>query len=106
MSMEKLLVVLIVMVSAVQSFSQDKMLFREPVLLPDIINSSSEEIQPVFDKDSSHLYFVRAFHPENTDKGETGDQDVWVAEHDAQGNWISVKPMEHFNNEENNGVLA
>jgi OOP family OmpA-OmpF porin len=106
MSKKKLLTTIVVLIAALQGFAQDNMLFREPIPLPDIINSSAEEIQPIFDKDSSHLYFVRSFHPENTDKGETGDQDIWVAEHDAEGNWISVHAMDYFNNEENNGVFG
>ena len=47
------------------TFSQGELLFRDAFPLPDIINSSAEEIQPVFDKDSSHLYFVRANHEGN-----------------------------------------
>lgn len=106
MSKEKLLVLGIIIMTSWYGYAQSNMLFRDPMPLPDIINSSAEEIQPVFDKDSSHLYFVRAFHPENTDKGEYGDQDIWVAERDASGNWTKVYPMDYFNNDENNGVFG
>ncbi len=91
----------------VNSFSQDEILFQDPFPLPDMINSDAEEIQPVFDRDSSHLYFVRAFHPENKgyEKMES-DQDIWVAEHDEDGQWVSVKNLGELNNEENNGVFG
>ncbi len=100
------MIAVVAVLTTVNLRAQDVMLFRDPVPLPDIINSSAEEIQPVFDKDSSHLYFVRAFHPENTDEGKYGDQDIWVAEHNELGEWISVEPMKYFNNEENNGIFG
>ncbi len=88
-------------------YSQDKILFRDAYPLPDIINSSAEEIQPVFDPDSSHLYFVRAFHEENLGyKENDADQDIWVATKDANGQWSSVKNVKTLNNKENNGVFG
>ena len=34
------------------------------------------------------------------------DQDIWVAEHDKEGNWFNVKNLGTLNNAENNGVFG
>jgi len=80
--------------------------FETPELLPEIINSEAEELQPVFNRELHRLYFVREGHPDNVDKGEREDQDIWVAYLDSSGNWISVEACENLNNKENNGIFG
>ncbi len=51
------------------------------------INSSSDELAPVFSMDGKTLYFCREGHPENTGvKNLPDDQDIWVS-HLRKNGW-------------------
>ncbi len=83
---------------------RDSLLFSDPVAMSLAINSQYEESMPVFSKDSSKLYFVRTFHPDNAG-GEDGDQDIWVSTR-VDGQWTTAINVEDLNNEENNGAFG
>lgn len=97
---------LLFMITTNFAVSQDLILFHDPEPLPDIINSDADEVQPVFSKDSSQLYFVRAFHEDNAGGKESGDQDIWVAYQNEDGEWESVENVSKLNNKEHNGVFG
>lgn len=83
----------------------DSLIFSPPVALSLSINSEFEESIPVFSRDSSKLYFIRTYHPENVG-GAEGDQDIWVSQLDSEGNWSPAKNLSSLNNKENNGVFG
>lgn len=82
----------------------NSLLFSDPVTMSLAINSQYEESMPVLAKDSSKLYFVRTFHPDNAG-GEDGDQDIWVSTR-IDGQWTTAINVEDLNNEENNGAFG
>lgn len=62
----------------------DGTFFTEPVRLSETINSDAEEVMPVYT--GNEMYFVRAFHEENTGGKMTG-HDIWVGYKDNRGDW-------------------
>jgi hypothetical protein len=77
----------------------------EPKRLPGSVNTATfEEIMPVFSKDSSLLYFVRAFDPSSV-AGES-DQDIWFSKRAADGSYSSCQPLSDLNNKYNNGIVG
>jgi hypothetical protein len=77
----------------------------EPKKLPGTVNTASfEEIMPVFSKDSSLLYFVRAFDPASV-SGES-DQDIWFSKRAADGSYSACQPLSELNNKFNNGIVG
>lgn len=76
-----------------------------PKKLPGTVNTAPfEEIMPIFSKDSSVLYFVRAFDPSSV-AGES-DQDVWFSKRAADGSYSACQPMTDLNNKYNNGIVG
>jgi outer membrane protein OmpA-like peptidoglycan-associated protein len=75
-----------------------------PKKLEGTINSEFDEISPVFSSDSSYLYFIRSFSPENT--GGINDQDIWYSEKDNKGIYSKSSPLTSLNNKLNNGVFG
>jgi hypothetical protein len=77
----------------------------EPMRLQGTVNTPSyEEIMPVFSKDSSILYFVRAFDPASV-AGES-DQDIWFSKRTADGSYSACQPLTALNNKFNNGIVG
>jgi hypothetical protein len=77
----------------------------EPMRLQGTVNTASyEEIMPVFSKDSSILYFVRAFDPASV-AGES-DQDIWFSKRAADGGYSACQPLTALNNKFNNGIVG
>ncbi len=77
----------------------------EPKKLPGTVNTPLfEEIMPVFSKDSSLLYFVRAFDPSSV-AGES-DQDIWFSKRAADGSYSVCQPLSELNNKFNNGIVG
>jgi outer membrane protein OmpA-like peptidoglycan-associated protein len=64
--------------------NKNEAFFTEPVRLSDVINSDAEEVMPVYTE--NEMYFVRAFHEENTGGKNTG-HDIWVGYQDNRGEW-------------------
>lgn len=68
------------------------------------INSAYDEIAPMLSPDGRRLYFVRAFHPENTGGEQTG-QDIWFAEKQSDGKWSPAQRLSTpLNNRYDNAV--
>jgi hypothetical protein len=76
----------------------------DPEKLSGTVNTEAEENMPVFSKDSSTLYFVRSFDPNN--KGGEFDQDIWSTQRDTTGAYIDSKRVKELNNKFNNAVLG
>ncbi len=76
----------------------------EPMLVGGNINTDAEESIPVFSPDSSKLYFVRTYDGSNT--GGSDDQDIWVSERDANGDYGNCKRLKSLNNKYHNAVLG
>lgn len=78
--------------------------FTEPVKISDVINSEAEEVLPVYT--GREMFFVRAFHEENTGGKNTG-HDIWVAYQDERGEWRrSNNYFLRLNNEGSNAVVG
>lgn len=76
----------------------------DPVRLEGSVNSDAEENMPVFSQDSSILYFVRTFHPDNT--GGEADQDIWFSTRDEESVYTESKRVSGINNKFNNAVVG
>lgn len=80
--------------------------FTTPVLLPDFINESSEEMIPLVSPDGRYLYFARAYSEKNKG-GEYAGNDIWVSE--ISNDTIYGQPKNnfpHLNNKDNNVVIG
>ncbi len=84
---------------------RDSLLFSDPIALSLAINSQYEESMPVFSIDSSQLYFVRTYHPDNIG-GKNGDQDIWMSQRLSDFEWSTAVNIEDLNNKENNGAFG
>lgn len=80
--------------------------FETPKALPEEINTETDELQPVFSKDSSKLYFVRAGHEDNMGKVKNFDQDIWTATQNEYGSWNEAENLKILNNKNNNSVFG
>jgi len=71
------------------------------------VNSDAEEAKPVFSEDGNKMYFVRAYHKENTgyDKVKS-NEDIWEAELDNEGNWTKITNEKSINDEKNNSIIG
>lgn len=79
--------------------------FTEPAALPGTVNAlESEESMPVFSKDSSILYFVRTFDPNNT--GGENDQDIWQSSRQSDGSYTGLTRVKNLNNKFNNASVG
>ncbi len=76
-----------------------------PAPLKGTVNTvEAEESIPVFSKDSSILYFVRTFDPQN--KGGEIDQDIWYSVRNDEGFYTDCKRLKSLNNKLNNAILG
>lgn len=96
---------LIAAFACITSFSQAQFSVTTPVQLAGTVNTvDAEESIPVFSKDSSILYFVRTFEPQN--KGGEYDQDIWFSERDQNGKYTDCERLKSLNNKFNNAILG
>ena len=77
--------------------------FTDPVKFSVVINSEAEETTPIFNKDSSILYFTRVFDVNN--KGGINDQDIWFSKK-INGEFKNSENLKKLNNKLNNSVLG
>jgi hypothetical protein len=85
-------------------YSQD-IVIDEPKELNDSINSNAEDIYPLLSPDGETLYFVRAFHAQNTG-GEMAGQDIWFSKKSETGDWQTARNLTELNTEDNNVVVG
>lgn len=78
--------------------------YSDPVRLGGTVNTEAEESIPVFSKDSSMLYFVRTFDPNN--KGGETDQDIWYSQKNETGEYTDCSRLKNLNNKFNNAVVG
>lgn len=79
--------------------------YTDPAALPGTVNSvEAEESMPVFSSDSSTLYFVRTFDPQN--EGGVNDQDIWQSTRQDDGSYGDLKRVKNLNNKFNNGIVG
>lgn len=92
--------------ACITSFSQAQFTnVLKPVKLDGTVNTiDAEESIPVFSKDSSILYFVRTFDPNN--KGGEYDQDIWFSTRDQDGKYTDCERLKSLNNKFNNAILG
>lgn len=70
------------------------------------VNSTSDELMPVFSYDGKTMYFVRGFHPLN-DGGTKGGQDIWFSALQDDSTWGTPTRFEKpLNNEQDNSVCG
>ena len=77
---------------------------EEPRKLGGAVNTSSEEIFPVFLKSDGSLYFTRTFD-ENSTYGPT-DQNIWKSEKEGDFTYKLGKNMDVINNKFNNCIIG
>ena len=76
-----------------------------PVQIGGTVNTfDAEESIPVFSRDSSTLYFVRTFDPNN--KGGEYDQDIWYSTRNGDGSYTDCKRLKSLNNKYNNAIVG
>lgn len=100
---------LILSLYAFQGFSQDvtRIDVIEPKRMAPEINSYAEEVKPLLSQDGNTLFFVRSLHEENVGGEENYDQDIWISEKDAFGDWTEASnKYKSLNNDFNNAVVG
>lgn len=91
--------------ACISAFSYAQFNVTTPVKLGGTVNTiEAEESIPVFSKDSSILYFVRTFDPNN--KGGEFDQDIWFSTRDKDGKYTDCERLKSLNNKFNNAILG
>lgn len=83
---------------------QSELIWQTPVKLPGNINSEGEEVLLIFSRDSSTLFFVRQFHPDNI--GGNDDQDIWFTKRKEDGTFDEAKNLKSLNNKDFNAVVG
>lgn len=68
-----------------------------PENLGDKINTPSQEYLPAFTADGENLIFTR---------NERRNEDFYISEKDATGNWQEAKPFPNINTEDNEGAIT
>lgn len=70
------------------------------------VNSSSDELMPVFSPDGQTMFFVRGGHNLN-DGGAEGGQDIWFSKFQPDSTWGAPSRFEQpLNNEQDNSVCG
>lgn len=77
---------------------------KNPEKLGGTVNTEAEESMPIFDKESSTLFFVR-FFDENSIGGKN-DQDVWQSEKAEDFSYTKAKSVKELNNKYNNSIVG
>lgn len=102
-------VVVGILLCGLVGFSQDvtRIDVMPPKRLPPEINSYAEEVKPLISREGNTLYFVRALHELNGGGQESYDQDIWISEKDAFGDWTEASnKFRTLNNDFNNAVVG
>ena len=77
-----------------------------PYGIDEKINSSYNELNPVFSLDENTLYFSRVDHPENH-YGDYRSQDIWYSEKQEDGSWSEPQRLKAvFNNNRYNALYS
>lgn len=102
--MKKLLFPIFLLICSI-GISQDP----EPIVLVEKlenVNSTSDELMPIFSHDGKTMYYVRGFHPDNAG-GVKGGQDIWFAELQEDSTWGEPKRFDKpLNNDQDNSVCG
>jgi outer membrane protein OmpA-like peptidoglycan-associated protein len=100
--MKKLLLPIMILVLSA-SFGQE---MKTVVTKLTKVNSTSDELMPVFSYDGKTMYYVRGSHPEN-DGGTHGGQDIWYSELQEDSSWGAPERFEQpLNNVQDNSVCG
>ena len=75
-----------------------------PEKLGGTVNTEVEESMPIFDKESSTLFFVRSLDPES--KGGKNDQDVWKSTKEQDFSYSKAEAVKELNNKYNNAIIG
>jgi outer membrane protein OmpA-like peptidoglycan-associated protein len=77
---------------------------KTPEKLGGTVNTEAEESMPIFDKESSTLFFVRS-SDENSIGGKN-DQDVWKSEKEEDFSYSKGASVKELNNKYNNAIVG
>jgi outer membrane protein OmpA-like peptidoglycan-associated protein/uncharacterized protein YneR len=77
---------------------------KTPEKLGGTVNTEAEESMPIFDKESSTLFFVRS-SDENSIGGKN-DQDVWKSEKEEDFSYSKGASVKELNNKYNNSIVG
>jgi OOP family OmpA-OmpF porin len=77
---------------------------KTPEKLGGTVNTKAEESMPIFDRESSTLFFVR-FFDENSIGGKN-DQDVWQSEKEEDFSYSKAASVKELNNKYNNSIVG
>jgi OmpA-OmpF porin, OOP family len=91
------------LIVSLQTYSQGYVT-SVPLKLKEPINTSYNELSPVFYVDSTTVYFTRNSE-QNQYKGFL-NQDIWVSRQEKVGVWSEATPVKELNNQLNNSVLG
>lgn len=75
-----------------------------PQKLGGSVNTEVEESMPVFDKESSTLFFVRSFDAKSI--GGKNDQDIWSSQKEVDFSYSNANPIKELNNKFNNAIVG
>lgn len=80
--------------------------YAQPKKLGTSVNSDAEEVMPLLTNDGKTLYYVRAFHPDNSG-GENTGHDIWTSNLNvSDSSWSAATNLAQLNNEFSNGVAG
>lgn len=86
---------------------QDLPDFKSAIKLNDFINSSSEELRPVFNAEGTEMYYTRAYHPANVGFMKIKqNKDIWKSVKNAKGEWGTSVNLEDLNDETDNSIVS
>jgi len=77
---------------------------KTPEKLGGTVNTEVEESMPIFDKESSTLFFVRS--SDENSVGGTSDQDVWKSEKEEDFSYSKASSVKELNNKYNNSIVG
>lgn len=75
-----------------------------PQKLGGSVNTEVEESMPVFDEESSTLFFVRSFDAKSI--GGKNDQDIWSSQKEVDFSYSNANPIKELNNKFNNAIVG
>ena len=89
------------------SIAQNLPNFKSAIRMDDYINSSSDELRPVFNDDETEMYYTRAYHPANVGFIKIKqNKDIWKSSKNENGNWITSTNVENLNTEADNSIVS
>ena len=75
-----------------------------PEKLGGTVNTEAEESMPIFDKESSTLFFVRSLDPNSI--GGKNDQDIWKSQKEEDFSYTKAETVKELNNKYNNAIVG